>query len=195
MELFFLLALFASSVLGVTIIIERGISLQRKRVIPSSVVRAIARAESVGEVRAVCQRHPSTLSRLVISAADHLDWPRQQAVEFIQTRARHEVSKLERNLFVLEILVGVAPLLGLVGTVYGLMELFGTMNLAANAENANFASGISLALRATFGGLVIAIPSLIAWSFYSRRIETYTVEMETLCDEFLRRNHAAKLQA
>jgi biopolymer transport protein ExbB len=191
MDLIFLLALFSASVLGVTIIIERGLSLQRNRVIPLAVARAIGKVANVSELRTVCQQHPSTLSRLLVSAADHLDWPRAQTVEIVQTRARHEVSKLERNLFILEILVGIAPLMGLVGTVYGLMELFGSMKNVGNAESMDFARGISLALRATFGGLIIAIPSLIAWSFYSRRVETYTVEMETLCDEFLRRNYQA----
>lgn len=190
MELIFLLSLFAASVLGVTIIIERGISLQRDKVIPMAVIRAVEKS-GLGELRAICQKYPSTLSRLLLVASDHLDWPRAQAVELVQTRARHEVSKLERNLFILEILVGVAPLLGLVGTVYGLIELFAAMKSSGAADNMDFARGISLALRATFGGLIIAIPSLIAWSIYSRRVETFTVEMETLCDEFLRRNHQA----
>lgn len=191
MELLFLFSLFSASVLGVTIIIERGISLQRDKVIPSNLVRGVGTAP-VSEIRALCQKHPSTLGRLLMVAADHLDWPRTQAVEIVQTRARHEVSKLERNLFILEILVGVAPLLGLVGTVYGLIELFGSMKSVAGGESADFARGIALALRATFGGLIIAIPALVAWSFYSRRVETYTVELETLCDEFLRKNHPNK---
>lgn len=192
MELLFLLSLFGASVLGVTIIIERGISLQRDKVIPQPVIRAIEKS-GPGELRLVCQKNPSTLSRLLLVAADHLEWPRAQTVELVQTRARHEISKLERNLFILEILVGVAPLLGLVGTVYGLIELFGAMKGGAGmSESADFARGISLALRATFGGLIIAIPSLIAWSIYSRKVETFTVEMETLCDEFLRKNYSAK---
>ncbi len=191
MEILFLLALASASVLGVTIIIERAISLQRDRVIPGPLARVLGKL-TVDEVRALCMKHPSSLSRLILVAADHLDWPRTQVVEFVQTRARHEVARLERNLFILEILVGVAPLLGLVGTVYGLIELFGSMKGMANNENADFARGIALALRATFGGLIIAIPALIAWSFYSRQVETYTVEMEGLCDEFLRKNFPNK---
>lgn len=187
MELLFLLSLFGASVLGVTIIIERGISLQRDRVIPTAVARAVEKSASLAEFRLVCQKNPSTVSRLLLAAADHLDWPRLQTVEIVQTRARHEISKLERNLFILEILVGVAPLLGLVGTVYGLIELFGNMK-GAGGESVDFARGISLALRATFGGLIIAIPALIAWSVYSRRVEIFTIEMETLCDEFLRKH-------
>lgn len=188
METLFLLSLFLASVLGVTIIIERGISLQRDKVLPTPLAQGIERS-TIAELRELCLRYPSTLSRLLLVASDHLDWPRNQTVEILQTRARHEVSKLERNLFILEILVGVAPLLGLVGTVYGLIELFGSMKSVGSNESADFARGIAMALRATFGGLIIAIPALIAWSFYSRRVETYTVEMETLCDEFLRKNY------
>jgi biopolymer transport protein ExbB len=191
METLFLLSLICASILGVTIIVERGISLQRERVIPDSIARKVATAD-LEEMRSVCKRHPSSLGRLLLVAADHLDWPRPQTVEFVQTRARHEITKLERNLFILEILVGVAPLLGLVGTVYGLIELFGTMKLAAGSESGDFAHGIAMALRATFGGLIIAIPALIALSFYSRRVETFTVEMESVCDEFLRKHHPNK---
>jgi biopolymer transport protein ExbB len=107
----------------------------------------------------------------------------------IETRARHEVSRLERGLVVLEIIVGIAPLLGLVGTIYGLITLFGSMNQATAADSARFAQGISLALTATLMGLMIAIPALVAWSYYSKKVENLAVEMETLCDEFLRKHY------
>ena len=95
---------------------------------------------------------------------------------------------MERGLVVLEIITGIAPLLGLVGTVFGLIEIFGEMP-SDQVDTARFASGISLALYATLSGLSIAIPSLVAWSIYSKRIETFAIEMETLLDKFLRRQY------
>src|SRR5436853_112681 len=94
---------------------------------------------------------------------------------------------VERGLVVLEIIVGIAPLLGLVGTIYGLVILFGSMG--QTVDNAKFAQGISLALNATLLGLLIAIPTLAAWSYYNKKVETFAVEMESLCDEFLRKHY------
>jgi biopolymer transport protein ExbB len=101
------------------------------------------------------------------------------------------VVRLERGLVILEIVVGIAPLLGLVGTIYGLIMLFGELGTvtAAADDSSRLASGIATALYATLLGLLTAIPSLIAWSYYNKKVETLTVEMETICDEFIRRHY------
>ena len=96
---------------------------------------------------------------------------------------------IERGLVILEIVVGIAPLLGLVGTIYGLIMLFGKLGQAGLTDNTALSAGIALALRATLLGLLTAIPSLIAWSYYNKKVETLSVEMETICDEFLRRQY------
>ena len=107
----------------------------------------------------------------------------------MQTRARHEIARLERGLVVLEIIVGIAPLLGLVGTILGMMTAFGNVGQAGQIDPDELAKGISLILRATLLGLLIAIPSLIFWSYYTKKVESVAVEMESLCDEFLRRQY------
>ena len=89
----------------------------------------------------------------------------------------------------LEIIIGIAPLLGLVGTILGMMSVFGDVGQSGLNDAAKLAQGISLILRATLMGLLIAIPSLIFWSYYTKKIETFAVEMETLCDEFIRRQY------
>ena len=138
----------------------------------------------------MCDQNPSTLARLLLFITDHLDWSKTESTDLLETRARHEVAKLERGLVVLEIIVGIAPLLGLVGTIYGLIMLFASMDGGAGVDNARFAQGISTALYATLLGLLVAIPALVAWSYYSKKIENLTVEMESLCDEFLRKHYS-----
>ena len=140
----------------------------------------------------ICQQHPSPLSRLLLTARDHLDWTKEANVDAVETRARHEVVRLERGLVVLEIVVGIAPLLGLVGTIYGLILLFAELGSTGMSDNSALAKGISLALNATLLGLITAIPALVAWSYYNKKVETMAVEMESLCDEFLRRLYRAK---
>src|SRR2546426_3557722 len=192
MDIFFIVVLITTSVIAVTFIIERGIALRWVKVIPPSVGGAVENYRSVSDLaqlQSICRQYPSTISRLLLFTTEHLDWPKNENVDVLETRARHEVSKLERGLVVLEIIVGIAPLLGLVGTIYGLILLFGSMNQAAATESAKFAQGISLALRATLMGLLIAIPTLAAWSYYSKKVENLAVEMESLCDEFLRKHY------
>ena len=79
--------------------------------------------------------------------------------------------------------------MGLVGTIFGMMELFGTLGASGLGDNAGLAKGISVILKFTMTGLLIAIPSLIAWSYYSKKVEMLAVEMETVCSEFLRRQY------
>ena len=140
-------------------------------------------------LRRVCQQHNSPMSRLLLLASDHLQWPKADNIDAIQTRARREITRLERGLVVLEIIVGIAPLLGLVGTIAGMMTLFGNIGQSGLPEASGLAKGIALILNATLMGLLIAIPSLIFWSYYSKKVENIAVEMETLCEEFIRRQY------
>ena len=190
--------LFVTSVVGFTFIVERGIALRWRRVVPSQVEAAVESCqapEDVPMLRRVCQQHKSPTSRLLLIAAEHLDWPKAEAVDAIQSRARQEIARLERGLVVLEIIVGIAPLLGLVGTILGMMTAFGNVGKAGQIDPAELAKGISLILRATLFGLLIAIPSLIFWSYYTKKVESIAVEMESLCDEFLRRQYREGAQS
>ena len=192
MHTFFIVVLVLTSVVAVTFIIERGLALRWHKVIPPPVRHAVEFYQSPQELtplQNVCKENPSTCARLLLFISQHADWPRNESAELLETRARHEVAHLERGLVVLEIIVGIAPLMGLVGTIYGLITLFGSMNTLGAVDSAKFAQGISLALNATLLGLLIAIPALIAWSYYNKKVENLTVEMETLCDEFLRKHY------
>ena len=92
----------------------------------------------------------------------------------------------------LEIIVGIAPLLGLVGTIAGMMMLFGKLGQTGLNNAQLLAEGIALILNATLIGLLIAIPSLIFWSYFSKKVEVFAVEMEALCDDFIRRQYAER---
>jgi biopolymer transport protein ExbB len=190
MEQLVYVLLILTSTVGLAFIIERGFVLRWRRVLPAEIEAAVESCQTTADVpmlRRVCQQHNSPMSRLLLVASDHLDWPRAESVDALQTRARQEIARLERGLVVLEIIVGIAPLLGLVGTIIGMISVFGDVGKAGLSDAARLAHGISLILRATLFGLLIAIPSLIFWSYYSKKVETIAVEMESLCDEFVRR--------
>jgi len=198
MEYIVYILLGLTSVVGVAFIIERAIALQWRRVVPSEIETAAQSCQNRDDVallRRVCEQKPSPLGRLLLEAADHLSWPKAENEAALQTRARHEIVRLERGLVVLEIIVGIAPLLGLVGTIAGMMALFGGDIAQTGLNDAGkLASGIALILRATLWGLLIAIPSLITWSYFSKKVEIMAVEMETLCDQFIRRQYRDEVQ-
>jgi len=181
-----------TSIVGLAFIVERGLALRWGKVVPPSVTAALAECRSrddVAALRAACGSKPSSLGRLLTLAADHLDWPKAENVDALQTAARHEIVRLERGLVVLEIIVGIAPLLGLVGTIAGMITVFGDLGQTGLSDAAALAKGIALILRATLIGLLIAIPSLIAWSYFSKKVEVLAVEMEALCDDFIRKQY------
>lgn len=192
MEFFVYTLLVLTSVVGLTFIIERGLALRWRKVVPPAVEAAVESCHTLDDVamlQRTCQQHASPLSRLLLLAAEHIDWPKADNEDALQTQSRHEIVRLERGLVVLEIIVGIAPLLGLVGTIIGMMAVFSDVGQAGLTEAAKLAQGIALILRATLMGLLIAIPSLISWSYYSKKVEMLAVEMETLCAKFIRRQY------
>ena len=185
-----------TSLVGVTFIMERAWALRWNKVVPlkiADLVETCDTAEDIEILRTACQQRPSPLGRLLLMACDHLDWPKADNVEALQSAARREIVRLERGLVVLEIIIGIAPLLGLVGTIAGMMTVFGDVSQAGLNDAAKLAAGIALILRATLIGLLIAIPSLIAWSYYTKKVEVLAAEMEALCDVFIRRQYAARV--
>ena len=197
MELFVYGLLIATSIVGVAFIVERGLALRWHKIVPPEIeatVESCQTPEDVPLLKRVCQQYDAPLSRLLLQAIDHLAWPQDDNADALQTRARHEIVRLDRGLVVLEIIVGIAPLLGLVGTIVGMMSVFGDVGQAGLTDAAKLAQGIALILRATLAGLLIAIPSLIFWSYYSKKVEMLAVEMETLCDEFIRRQYSEQPQ-
>lgn len=187
--------LVLTSIVSLAFIVERGFALRWNAVIPPDVEVSVENCEKPDQVphlRGVCESQPSSISRLILVAIDHLRLPKPENEDAIQTRARHEVAGLERGLVILEIVVGIAPLLGLVGTIHGLITLFGDLEKFVAGDTTALAKGIAMALNTTMMGLLIAIPSLITWSYYSKKVDTLSIEMETLCDEFLRAQYREK---
>ena len=185
----FMWPLLICSMVSGTVIILRGVALRRKNVMPLVVESEIERLLPGGSperLTRVVSEDPSSLARIARVALQHLRAPRSENVEAVETRARHEMIVLERGLIVLEIITGIAPLLGLIGAVSGLVHVFSHLGLGAGAADTKaIALGISEALNATVFGLSIAVPTLIAFTYYSKKVEVMSVEMETLVVELI----------
>lgn len=198
MEKFVYLLLGLTSVTGLGVIFWRGWVLRWNNIIPANLAQGVANCCGEAELkslRLLCQAQPSPAGRLILLADEHAAEPRADREAIIETAARHEIVKLESGLVVLEVIVGIAPLLGLVGTIFGMMNVFsdiGQTGLNNVNDASKLAQGISLILHTTLIGLLISIPALIAWSYFSKKVEVFAVEMETLCAEFIRRQPASR---
>ncbi len=177
------------SIIGLAVILERGFALRRCRIIPSPLALAIQNlgwGESPERVEKLCQNQKTVLSRLARSCLQNITWSKFENTEALQVKARAEIAQLERGLVILEIITGIGPLLGLLGTLTGLITIFGNVGAHGMAtQGAAIAHGISEALHTTLAGLGIAVPCLIAHSIYSRRVEAFGVELENLCSDLL----------
>jgi biopolymer transport protein ExbB len=172
------------SVVSVTIIILRGVALREKNVLPPELIAEVERLEpgsDLDNLKKLLKVYPSPLARVLDVLIKHLSWSRSEAIEAVQVRARHEVARLEKGLVILEITTGVAPLLGLLGTLSGLVGIFA----AVGSDSVAVARGIAEALNTTIMGLAVAAPSLIFFSHFQRRIEVMSIELEALVADLL----------
>jgi biopolymer transport protein ExbB len=185
----FMWPLLACSIVSVTTMILRGLALREKKVMPPAIEDEIERLVPGGSTERLSRLvhyDRSSMAQITRVALQHLRGPRSENVEVVQTRARHEMVRLERGLIVLEVIVGIAPLLGLIGAVSGLVHVFSHLGLSTGASDTRqIALGIAEALNATVFGLSIAVPTLIGFTYFSRKVEVMSVEMETLVVELI----------
>lgn len=198
----FMIPLIICSVVSLAVILVRGLALRRKVVMPPLLEGEIEELpprgdeDSLKKLGRLVRHDPSPLARIAMVALEHLEWPKTENVEAVQTRARHEIVHLESGLVVLEIIVGIAPLLGLLGAVSGLVSVFATLGDSASGTDPRvIAKGISEALSTTIVGLAIAIPSLIAYSYLSKKVETMAAEMESITADLLAKCYHQKSRA
>ena len=184
----FVWLLLMMSVVSLALVLERGWYLRRSRVMPQVLVDGMERLDAAA-LHGTCTAMPSPLSRLVVTVLDHLRWPKEEVASAVEVKARREVALMERGLVVLEIVVGIAPLIGLVGTIYGILPLFVDFGKAISGDYALLAKGIGAALNKTLVGLLVAIPTLVAWSYFNKKVETLAVELEGHCDALIRRHY------
>lgn len=182
---FFMYVLLILSILSLAVILQRARFIKMDKALPPGVIQALHafKGGATDSFQKQLQLEPSPLSRVLLSVIQHKDWPRAEILDAVQTRARHEISRLESGLVFLEITTGISPLLGLLGTLSGLVGIFG--NIGAHGDPQMVANGISEALNCTIVGLGVAVPNLIAYNYFTRRVEVVAVELESLTTDLM----------
>jgi biopolymer transport protein ExbB len=176
-----MIPLLICSVLALAVIIERAINLRRDKILRPEIIKTIETIrgpEDIPYAISKCEVIPGPFSNLLrrILVNNHLT--REEKFIDIQAAGRQETKALEKRLLVLEIITAVAPLLGLLGTVLGLENIFGVISELGLGQAKAFSGGLAEAIRTTVFGLFIAIPSLVAYSYFDKKVDTFVLEME-----------------
>ncbi|MEM7383895.1 MAG: MotA/TolQ/ExbB proton channel family protein [Verrucomicrobiota bacterium] len=182
----FMIPLGLCSVISLAVILQRLLALRRDKILPEPVLRVLSGKGESDPVE-IFQRYPSTLSTIGLAALAGRHRNREEAAAATQATAREEVTRLQNGLTTLEVIITIAPLLGLLGTVSGLVKVFSRFGDAANTVA--IANGISEALYTTIVGIAIAVPTVVAHSFFQKKIESLAVRMEVLLQETLQRHY------
>lgn len=165
--------LVMTSVIGVAAIIYKILSLRRERILPKDLV---GKWEAFDELSNDDCAVDTSLGRLARVALRQRGKSSKEITRSVEIAARQEVLRLYAGIQVLDIVIAVAPLLGLLGTAGGLVAIF--KGLGETSDNTTIAHGISEALHCTIFGLAVAVPCVIAHGHFTRQIETLTAQLE-----------------
>lgn len=174
------------SVISIAVIIQKAIELRRDRIFPGPVGRWVDKSglqDGVPESRAF--RSPA--GELIRHILANKGRPFAENHISAQSFGQQINLDLQRGLRTLEIITTVAPLLGLAGTIQGLIVLFESIEGSAALGNSQLAKGIGIALMTTFAGLLVSIPSVIGWHIFHRKVEVICASLEAMSDSLLAR--------
>lgn len=178
---FIMWPLILCSVIAAAIVFERFWTLQAKRIFPPNLlqqVRAAMAKKAFDEKKLRELKNNSALGRVLAAGLTHLHEGRESLINAIDTTVNHEVHECERYLTALGTIAAITPLLGLLGTVLGMMDMFSSFVLQGNGNAAVLAAGIAKALITTAAGLFVAIPCLFFHRFFIRRVDEFAVVLE-----------------
>jgi biopolymer transport protein ExbB len=186
--------LLIASIIALALILERTLSLRRERILPKTLLDEVIRVYHSGKIKQEVIDQlagNSPLGKVLAAGLRNVEAPREVMKESIEEAGRGVAHELERFLTTLGTIASLAPLMGLFGTVVGMIEIFGSQT-ASGANPAQLAHGISVALYNTGFGLLIAMPALIFYRHFRALVDTLVVDMEQQAVKFVDTVHSAR---
>ena len=186
------------SILALAIIIEKFIVLRKRKVFNpeiASVIKNIASPDDFPLALSVCNNYNGPFSHLISIILKNFHQPLDDIKEDVADQARQEINFLERGLGILETVAAIAPILGLLGTVFGMIRVFGDISTQGVGDAASLSSGISEALISTAVGLSIGIPTLVFYNYFFQRANSIILELEKVSNELIRKIRVYKQES
>lgn len=177
------------SIIGLTVIIDRYIVLRKAKInIPAFMVRirGLIKKKDISGAISYCMEEKSPVANIIRKGLKKYRLGHERVKESIENAGRQEISKLEKGLSVLATVAGIAPLLGFLGTVTGMIQAFMTIeDLAGAANPSDLAGGIWEALTTTAFGLIVGIPALAFYNYFLSAVKKTVGEMETVANDVI----------
>ncbi|MBL8761803.1 MAG: MotA/TolQ/ExbB proton channel family protein [Phycisphaerae bacterium] len=177
------------SLVALALVVERLLSLRRARVMPPEFVVGVRPALSRGQGAALefCRSHPSPVARVLEAGIRRWDRPIEQVEKHITEAGLRETILLRKNFRGLVVITGVAPLLGLLGTIFGMITAFRTVAASADALGRTelLAAGIYEAMVTTAAGLIVAIPTLLTYHALAAKVDRLVFDIDAACIDLI----------
>ena len=186
--------LLVASIVALALIVERLIYLRRTKILPKQLLEEVIRVYHNGKITPEVidkLQHNSPLGSVLAAALRNVDAPRDVMKESIEEAGRGVAHILERFLTTLGTIASLAPLMGLFGTVVGMIEIFGAQN-SSGTNPAQLAHGISVALYNTGFGLAIAMPALVFYRHFRALVDSFIIDMELQAVKFVDIVHGSR---
>ncbi len=184
-----------ASFIALVIIIERALVLRKKKIIITDIINVIENFNSLKDVelaRNICAKFNGPLPNLIKVGLDNSELDRNEIKELIEDQGRQEVRHLERGLTILETIAVISPLLGLLGTVLGMIQVFTVIQEQGIGQASALSGGISEALVTTVTGLFIGIPVLIFYNLFTKKAENFVLDIEKYSNFLIQKLHHIK---
>jgi biopolymer transport protein ExbB len=181
--------LLTGSVVCTAVILERLWMLRRSRILPNRLqiqIDALLTENKITDALAVCRASDAPLARIVGDGLSKLDEPKEELKEILEASGKREISTMETRLDTLATLASVGPLLGLLGTVTGMIRTFMVVGATGLGDPIRLSKGIAEALICTAAGMIVAIPAFIFHRYFLNRIDRMAMEMEDFGRKVLR---------
>ncbi len=190
-----MIPLMLCSVISLAIFIEKLITLRKKRVLIPEIISIIENIKSIADIdlaMSICEKNKGVFSNIVQIGLKNSSLPKDELKEMFADQGRQEVRILERGLGILETIAGIAPLLGLLGTVTGMIKVFDVISVQGVGQATSLSGGISEALITTVAGLSIGIPTLVFYNYFTNKAENLILDIEKFSNELVNKLHAFK---
>jgi len=184
-----MIPIIACAIVAFAVAVERFFTLRRARINTREfmeTIRTVLRQNKVAEAIEVCEKTPGPIARILKAGMLKHGRRKRDIREAIEDAGQLEIPRLERYLGVLATVASISPLLGLLGTVAGMIKAFGEIQAKMGVVNpSDLAEGIGNALITTATGLVVAIPTLVLYNYFVARVENMILDMEISSSELV----------
>ncbi len=187
--------LLLASLIALAFTIERTFALRKRKILVPEIISVVNNFSSLKDIdlaKNICVKYRGPLSNIILLGLDNYELPKSDMHELLENQGRQEIRTLQKGLGVLETIASISPLMGLLGTVLGMIQVFAVIQDQGIGQTAALSGGISQALVTTVVGLFIGIPTLIAYNYFSGRAENFILDIEKYANVLIQKINKIK---